>query len=154
MVHTGSTGVASTNYVKGRTMHNLFSLGIVMPPDKKLNDIYSNVDVRAKIKKRLGGAGIPGNVVLIIDEVTVLPYDVLGTVERLLRIVYDNDVPFGGINVVLVGDFDQKLSPRGGNLAQVLVNSVTDPIRWMSKQEALRLSVAIPACQHRCQSVV
>ena len=50
--------------------------------------------------------------------------------------------PFGGISVVLVGDFDQKLPvPKTDSLAQVLVNSVTDDKR-MSVKEVLQLHAA------------
>lgn len=58
--------------------------------------------------------------------------------------VFDNpNMPFGGISMMLVGDFDQKLPvQRGGSLAQVLVNSVTDDERHMSVKEVLRLHAA------------
>ena len=47
------------------------------------------------------------------------------------------------MNVVLVGDFDQKLPvSRGGSLAQVLVNSVTDDVRHMSVKEVLQRNAA------------
>ena len=57
--------------------------------------------------------------------------------------MFDNDKPFGGISIVLVGDFDQKLPvQQGGSLAQVLVNSVTDDIRHMSLKEVLKRNAA------------
>ena len=57
--------------------------------------------------------------------------------------VFANDRPFGGISVVLVGDFDQKLPvQRRGSLAQVLVNSVTDGVRYMSAKEVLQRHAA------------
>ena len=140
--YTGSTGTAATNYVGGQTLHSMMGLGITMPRGKKLKKLYTNATTRRDVMKRLGGAH-PEKIVLVIDEISALVYDVFGTTEHALRILYDNDKPFGGISMVLVGDFDQKLPViTGGSLAQVLVNSVTDDVRYMSVKEVLKRNVA------------
>ncbi|MHB1938826.1 MAG: AAA family ATPase [Acidobacteriaceae bacterium] len=44
---------------------------------------------------------------LIIDEVSMMPASWLDAVDRVLRQVRERNQPFGGVNVVLVGDFYQ-----------------------------------------------
>ena len=140
--YTGSTGTAATNYVGGYTLHNMMGLSITMPSGQGVKKMYTAVDRRKEIMKRLGGQ-TPGKIVLVIDEISALIYDVFGTVEHGLRVLYDNEQPFGGISVVLVGDFDQKLPvQKGGSLAQILVNSVTDDIKYMSGKEMRQRNAA------------
>jgi hypothetical protein len=140
--YTGSTGTAATNYVGGYTLHNMMGLGINMPSGQGVKKRYTAVSTRREVMKRLGGQ-IAGKIVLVIDEISALIYDVFGTVEHSLRVLYGNEKPFGGISVVLVGDFDQKLPvQKGGSLAQILVNSVTDDIEYMSGKEMRKRNAA------------
>ena len=140
--YTGSTGTAATNYVGGYTLHNMMSLGITMPIGQTVKKRYSTTSMRHDIMKRLGGQ-TAGKIVLVIDEISGLTYDVFGTVEHSLRVLFDSEEPFGGINVVLVGDFDQKLPvQKGGSLAQILVNSVTDKLQYMSGREMRKRNAA------------
>ncbi len=48
--------------------------------------------------------------VLVIDEISMVRADFLDTIDRTLQQVHGNDLPFGGIQVILVGDLYQ-LSP-------------------------------------------
>ncbi len=140
--YTGSTGTAATNYVNGHTLHNMMGFGLTMLRGKALASKYNHYVTREETMRRLGG-GNPRKIVLVIDEISALTYDVFGTTDHALRILYDNDEPFGGISVVLVGDFDQKLPvTQGGSLAQVLVNSVTDSTRRMTAKSAQKRNVA------------
>ena len=140
--YTGSTGTAATNYVGGLTLHSMMGLGRKMPSGKNLASKYNNYSTKRDVKKRLGGSQ-PGKIVLVIDEISAITYDVFGTTEKALRLLYGNEEPFGGVNVILVGDFDQKLPvAKGGSLAQVLVNSVTDAMRHMSGAAMRRRNAA------------
>lgn len=67
---------------------------------------------------------------LIIDEISMVPANLLAKVEKRLRETKPSadrfkkagdgkDRPFGGINVGLVGDFKQLPPPQGGYLADI-----------------------------------
>lgn len=103
---TASTGIAAT-HVGGMTIHAWSGIGI--------RDHLSAADVDAIASKEHVVRRIAKASVLIIDEISMLSGDVLGMVDQVLREVRRNESPFGGIQVVLVGDFFQ-LPPigRGG----------------------------------------
>lgn len=44
---------------------------------------------------------------LIIDEISMVRPDILDTIDRKLRWVYESDEPFGGVQVVMFGDLFQ-----------------------------------------------
>lgn len=97
-----STGIASIN-AKGQTIHSFFKLDLTpfSPDDSRLTspNIYTvlryNID-HIDLIKNLS--------LMIIDEVSMVRCDILDAVDRILRIYRDNDEPFGGIKVLLVGD--------------------------------------------------
>lgn len=50
--------------------------------------------------------------ILIIDEVSMMSYKLLTILDKIAKIVKNNDIPFGGIQIVFSGDFYQ-LPPVG-----------------------------------------
>ena len=95
---TASTGIAAT-HIRGMTIHSWSGLGILnrlTPVD--LDRIASKEHVVKRIQKTR---------VLIIDEVSMLSGTVLEMVDEIAREVRHSDKPFGGIQIVLVGDFFQ-----------------------------------------------
>lgn len=101
---TASTGIAAT-HIHGMTIHSWSGIGVQSEiDDEALKHIADNRYVSKRIKKAK---------VLIIDEVSMLDGRVLTLVERVCRKVRKVQLPFGGLQVVLVGDFFQ-LPPVGG----------------------------------------
>lgn len=95
---TASTGIAAT-HIGGMTIHSWSGMGInTSPSNYELDAIAS----REYIVKRVGRAKI-----LIIDEVSMLSSQALDTVDSICRAVRQSDLPFGGLQVILVGDFFQ-----------------------------------------------
>ena len=95
---TASTGIAAT-HIGGMTIHSWCGIGIrrkLTPYD--LDTISGN----RKIMERVGNA-----TVLIIDEVSMLSANTLAMTDSVCREVRRRDEPFGGLQVVLVGDFFQ-----------------------------------------------
>lgn len=95
---TASTGIAAT-HIGGMTIHSWSGLGIrdtLTPYD--LDKIATNEKVSRRAKKAN---------VLIIDEVSMLDARVLDMVNMILKAVRQRDEAFGGLQVVLVGDFFQ-----------------------------------------------
>ncbi len=87
------TGIAALN-VKGQTIHSLFGF----PPRYiQARDIRKS-PFRKWFKKIE---------VLIIDEISMVRADLLDAIDRSLRIHRDNYEPFGGVQVVMIGDLFQ-----------------------------------------------
>ncbi|HXK41145.1 MAG TPA: PIF1 family DEAD/DEAH box helicase [Candidatus Paceibacterota bacterium] len=93
---TASTGIAAT-HINGMTLHSWSGIGI----KKKLSD----TDIRKIIKYR--GKKIDKTAVLVIDEISMLDASVLDLVDTVCRAVKKSELPFGGVQVVFVGDFFQ-----------------------------------------------
>lgn len=95
---TASTGIAAT-HIHGMTIHSWSGLGIInhMTPHD-LDRIAGKEHVAKRIQKTH---------VLIIDEISMLSGEVLEMVDEIAREVRHSSKPFGGIQVVLVGDFFQ-----------------------------------------------
>lgn len=95
---TASTGIAAT-HIGGMTIHSWSGIGIKTKLDvRDIKQIAFNTYITRRIKKVH---------VLIIEEVSMLTPDTLSAVDRVCREVKQNQKPFGGMQVVFVGDFFQ-----------------------------------------------
>jgi ATP-dependent exoDNAse (exonuclease V) alpha subunit len=95
---TASTGIAATQ-INGRTIHSWAGIGIHRDlADKEISKLFYNDDVRERITKAR---------VLIIDEVSMLGANLLDLVDRVCKKLRQSEEPFGGIQVILCGDFFQ-----------------------------------------------
>ncbi len=95
MVVLAPTGVAAI-HVKGQTIHSFFGF----PP--RLMTIR---DIKKASKKKR--ALYQKMEILVIDEISMVRADMLDNIDRFLRVNRDNPMPFGGVQVVLVGDLFQ-----------------------------------------------
>lgn len=95
---TASTGIAAT-HVGGMTLHAWSGIGIAERMSEELLDAIAS---KEHVAKRLQKAKV-----LIIDEISMLSGNVLSMVDEVLRTVRHSDRAFGGLQVVLVGDFFQ-----------------------------------------------
>ena len=59
---------------------------------------------------------------LIIDEISMVPVDLLGHVNHRLQLIMENDSLFGGLVVVMMGDFRQLPPVMGQNIAVLLTS--------------------------------
>lgn len=98
VVVTAPTGIAAIN-AKGVTLHSLFQLPFspFLPNRKKLTSEINLEKVYLLRKLQL----------LIIDEVSMLRADVLDAIDYRLRKVRGNSAPFGGVQLLLIGDLFQ-----------------------------------------------
>lgn len=96
---TASTGIAAT-HVGGMTLHAWSGIGIA---DRMTPELLDTIVNKEHVAKRLQKAKV-----LIIDEVSMLSANVLSMVDEVVREVrHEPDLAFGGLQVVLVGDFFQ-----------------------------------------------
>ena len=96
------TGVAALN-AGGMTIHSFFQLsfGPIIPSGKVKQEVYYSDE-----KKEL----LASLELLIIDEVSMVRPDVLDQIDLILRTIKDTSYPFGGVQLLLIGDLSQ-LSP-------------------------------------------
>ncbi len=95
---TASTGIAAT-HIGGMTIHSWSGIGIKSKLDKyDLDKIASSEYIARRVLKTR---------VLIIDEVSMLSTNMLNMVDLVCREIKQKSEPFGGIQIVLVGDFFQ-----------------------------------------------
>lgn len=93
-----STGAAAV-LLGGRTFHSFFGLGIMeggkaATLDRVIND--------RRVMKRL--KDVEG---IVIDEISMIPASAFETAEELARHARESSLPWGGLRVIVVGDFAQ-----------------------------------------------
>lgn len=103
---TASTGIAAT-HVGGMTIHSWSGVGISRFLEPYALDALLS---RESLAKRINAAKV-----LIIDEISMLDATVLDLVEQVVRQIRQRPEPFGGLQVIFVGDFFQlpPISQRG-----------------------------------------
>jgi len=93
------TGLAALN-IGGRTLHSIFGLPISQGILESTFNRFSEQDrVVNNIKFNMR--------TLIIDEISMVRADVFDFIDRMMRKVKGVDKPFGGVQVIAVGDFYQ-----------------------------------------------
>jgi ATP-dependent DNA helicase PIF1 len=87
------TGVAALN-IKGATIHSFFHF----PPH-----IHDEADIKTIADRKL----YLKQDLLIIDEVSMVRCDLLDSIDRFYREIRSSNEPFGGVQLLLVGDLFQ-----------------------------------------------
>jgi len=95
---TASTGIAAT-HIGGMTLHAWARIGI---KDQLTHRDIDAIASNEKANKRINKAKV-----LIIDEISMLDGKVLEMVDMVCRAVRQTAQPFGGLQVIFVGDFFQ-----------------------------------------------
>lgn len=101
------TGVAAIN-AGGTTMHSFFQLPFspFIPTVEGRKNLIEKMKMQGSRRKVLQELEL-----LIIDEISMVRADVLDSIDIILRHVrYRNNEPFGGVQVIFIGDMFQ-LSP-------------------------------------------
>ena len=100
---TASTGIAAT-HMNGMTIHTWAGIGI---KDSLSDDDLKRMKERKYLKEHLENAQV-----LIIDEISMLHAKQLNLVNQVLKYFKESEEAFGGIQVIVAGDFFQ-LPPVG-----------------------------------------
>lgn len=117
MVIVAPTGVAAIN-AGGVTIHSFFQLapGLNLPNmQQEKKQIYQYSKHKLNILRTLD--------LLVIDEISMVRCDLLDAIDGVLRKFQNRDLPFGGVQLLLIGDL-QQLAP------------VADPNEWSLLQQA------------------
>ncbi len=150
---TASTGIAAT-HIGGMTIHSWSGIGIKTELTKQ--DLRRIEDNRRAVKRIINAH------ILIIDEISMLSARTFAMVDAVCRAVRKSQMLFGGLQVILVGDFfqlppvvrrDEETDARlgfdnepGNASAQFAYTSPT----WA----ALNLAVCYLSEQHRQEDLV
>lgn len=95
---TASTGIAAS-HIGGTTIHSWSGLGIL---DQLSEADLKRLGANERLVKRYNAVDV-----LVIDEVSMLHGRRLDMVNELAKRLRDSDQPFGGLQVILVGDLFQ-----------------------------------------------
>ncbi len=117
---TASTGIAAT-HVGGMTIHAWTGIGVKRDlTEYDLDEIMS----RERLVKRAAASQV-----LIIDEISMVDARTLSMAERAIRALKRTDKPWGGMQVVLVGDFYQlpPVSTKENVVGEVIQFDATAP---------------------------
>lgn len=128
MVVLAPTGVAAIN-AQGQTIHSFFQLpfGPIVPGMTfKERSTYNKM---SKEKKSL----IKTLDLLVIDEISMVRCDVLDAVDQELRKHRDKNKPFGGVQLLLIGDLQQLAPVAQEKEWQLLSPYYTTPYFFGSK---------------------
>ena len=102
MVVVAPTGVAAIN-AGGMTIHSFFQLpfGLHIPGASRDQQSHSHRLARQKINI------IRSLDLLVIDEISMVRADMLDAVDQVLRTYRDASLPFGGVQLLMIGDLHQ-----------------------------------------------
>ncbi len=108
------TGIAALN-AGGVTIHSMFQLpfgGFI--PDNSMPDFTENIkfDTKATLRKNFKMSGLKKAVIknmelLVIDEVSMLRADLLDAIDFMMQNIRKSNQPFGGVQVLFIGDLLQ-----------------------------------------------
>jgi ATP-dependent DNA helicase PIF1 len=111
---TASTGIAAT-HIGGVTIHSWTGIGI--------KDDISEMEVDNLTQKKYLWKRFDKTKVLVIDEVSMLSPSLFDSVDRVCRAMKQSDTAFGGMQIVLSGDFFQLPPVTRGRETALFIDS-------------------------------
>lgn len=114
---TASTGLAACN-IGGVTLHSFAGIGLGKEPAE---DLVKKIRRNAKAKQRWMRTKV-----LVVDEVSMVDGDLFDKLEQIARTIRNNGRPFGGIQLIITGDFFQLPPvPDSGRMARFAFDAGT-----------------------------
>ncbi len=139
MVVLAPTGVAAIN-ANGQTIHSFFQL----PFGPNIPDGNRKLSYRiGKQKKDL----IQTLDLLVIDEISMVRCDLLDAVDRELRKYRNRNRPFGGVQLLLIGDL-QQLAPVAGDDEWELLKPYYDSPYFFSSKALAKIDLVTVELKH------
>lgn len=136
------TGIAALN-ARGVTMHSFFQLPFApfVPDGRSVTKQIKFNFRRERIK------AIRAIDVLVIDEISMVRADVLDAVDAVLRLVRRNERPFGGVQMLMIGDLGQ-LAPVAKDEEWSILRQFYDTPFFFSSHALQRLRYAVVELTH------
>ena len=144
MIITAPTGVAAIN-AGGVTLHSFFQLpfGPFVPGSEAYERTRQHQFRFSKEKKKI----IKSLDLLVIDEISMVRADLLDAVDEALRHHRRNSLPFGGVQMLMIGDLHQ-LAPVAKRNEWQLLESHYASIYFFSSKVLSRTELVTIELQH------
>ncbi|KAJ6006053.1 ATP-dependent DNA helicase PIF1 [Penicillium sp. IBT 35674x] len=114
---TASTGLAACN-IGGVTVHSFAGIGL---GKEAVPELVKKIKKNQKARNRWLRTKV-----LIVDEVSMVDGDLFDKLEEIARLIRNNGRPFGGIQLVVTGDFFQLPPvPEKGQVAKFSFSAAT-----------------------------
>lgn len=125
LIVTAPTGVAAIN-AGGVTLHSFFQLpfGPILPG----SELHGGQHRISRDKKNI----IRSLDLLVIDEISMVRADLLDGIDTVLRRYRRSDLPFGGVQLLMIGDLHQLAPVVKENEWQLLSSSYQSPYFFSS----------------------
>lgn len=98
VIVTASTGIAAVN-IGGCTIHSFAGIGF---GEDDVDTLYKSIIKKKSVLDRWTDARV-----IIIDEISMISSSIFTKLNKLAKRLRENDKPFGGIQLVVCGDFFQ-----------------------------------------------
>ncbi|XP_012561569.1 ATP-dependent DNA helicase pif1-like [Hydra vulgaris] len=109
------TGIATTLFTNGSTLHGLFKLPVPILDNSTCNVTANSIQ----------GQFLKQVCLLMLDETSMITKHALNAIDRLLKDVCNNNFPFGGKVILFCGDFRQILPVvKRGRPAEVVESCI------------------------------
>ncbi len=139
MVVLAPTGVAAIN-AGGVTIHSFFQLpfgpqlpagvlGMPKPGEEEQRSHSARFQRFSREKINI----IKSLELLVIDEISMVRADLLDAIDEVLRRYRDRDCPFGGLQLLMIGDLQQLAPVVKGNEWSILQNYYDSPYFFSSR---------------------
>ena len=144
MVVTAPTGVAAIN-AGGVTLHSFFQLpfGPYIPGSETVQQNRQRMFRFSREKREI----IRSLDLLVIDEISMVRADMLDSVDAVLRQQRRNDHPFGGVQLLLIGDLHQ-LSPVAKQSDWQLLQEHYESVYFFSSHALARTELVTVELNH------
>lgn len=126
MIVVAPTGVAAIN-AGGVTIHSFFQLSF--GPQIGIENDFNNQNRYSKEKINI----IRSLNLLVIDEISMVRADLLDAIDKVLRRFRNRNKPFGGVQMLMIGDL-QQLSPIVKNDEWSLLKNEYDTVYFFSSK--------------------
>lgn len=120
---TASTGIAAT-HLGGQTIHSWTGLGV--------KDFLTDYDIESLMQKQYLYKRFDRTKVLVIDEISMLHHYRLDMIEWICRRMKRSEKPFGGMQIIVCGDFFQLPPVTRGDVLESEFAYKADS--WLSSQ--------------------
>ena len=126
------TGIASILLLEGRTVHNVFQIPLDLTPDST-----SSIALHTDKAKQLESCNV-----FIWDEAPMATDDAVNAIDKLLKKIMKNDLPFGGKVFVMGGDFRQTavVIPKA-NIQKICEKSIKRRVREQFETIKLKINM-------------
>ncbi len=144
MVVTAPTGVAAIN-AGGVTLHSFFQLpfGPYIPGSENVQQNKQRMFSFSREKRKI----IRSLDLLVVDEISMVRADMLDSVDAVLRQQRRNDQPFGGVQLLLIGDLHQ-LSPVAKKSDWQLLHEHYESVYFFSSHALARTELLTVELNH------